>query len=136
MRSGMDFAWAAEKVLAIRSEFGKSGLMIIRINGKDMKDAVLKTDQFEMRVLELTPDYMKVSIKDLHRESFSFVPRFIGIYYPEGRTVNGKDSGPTTVPADKEIEITIEFEAKIRVEMLVSFDLLYARRKLATVSIE
>ena len=30
--------------------------MAVRINGKDMKDAVIKTDQFEMRFLELLPD--------------------------------------------------------------------------------
>jgi len=101
-----------------------------------MKDAVLKNDQFEMRILELTPDYMTVNVKDLHRESFSFVPRFITILYPEGRTINGRDNGPTSVPGDKPIEVSIEFEEKIRVEMLVSFDLLYARRKLATISIE
>ena len=30
--------------------------MAVKVNGKDMKDAVIKTEQFEMRILELTPD--------------------------------------------------------------------------------
>jgi len=31
--------------------------MALRVNGKDIKDAIIKTDQFEMRILELTPDH-------------------------------------------------------------------------------
>jgi hypothetical protein len=110
--------------------------MTIRINGKDMKEAVLRTDQFEMRLLELTSEYMKATVRDIHRESFSFVPRFVSVYYPEGETINGKDTGSVTIAGDKPVEVTVEFQDRIRVEMLVAFDLLYARRKLATISIE
>ena len=50
--------------------------MALRVNGKDIKDAIIKTDQFEIRVLELTPDHLKVTVKETSGHPFNFVPRF------------------------------------------------------------
>ncbi len=109
--------------------------MSIRVNGKDMKDAVIKTDQFEMRLLEFVPDHMKVSVKDITGHPFNFVPRFIEIVYPE-RIIAAKDSGIVAVGAGKMIEPTIEFQQHLQIESFITMDLRYARRKIAALAIE
>jgi len=109
--------------------------MAIRVNGKDMKDAVLKTDQFEMRILEVVPDHVKISVKEIAGHPFNFVPRFFEMVYPE-KTINAKDTGITAVGAGKTIELIIEFQERLRIEAFLMTDLRYARKKLATISIE
>jgi hypothetical protein len=109
--------------------------MAITVNGKDIKDAVIKTEQFEMKILELLPDHFKVSIKETAVQPFNFVPRFVTLVYPEG-TVNAKDTGIVVVGARKIIEATIEFEKRIRIETFIRMDLQYARKKLATIAVE
>jgi hypothetical protein len=109
--------------------------MAITVNGKDMKDAVIKTDQYEMRILELIPDYLKLSIKETAGQPFNFVPRFVSLVYPEG-TLNAKDTGILVVGRDRTIEPVITFERKIRIERFIRMDLLYARKKLATIVVE
>src|SRR5215470_7456722 len=91
-------------VLAIRCRLGVD--VALRINGKDMKDAVLKTDQFEMRILELVPDHMKVNVKESSGHPFNFVPRFVEIVYPE-KTIAAKDSGIVALGVGKSIEQVI-----------------------------
>ena len=83
--------------------------MAITVNGKDMKDAVIKTEQFEMRILELLPDHLKLSIKETAGQPFNFVPRFITLVYPEG-PLNAKDTGIVVVGAGRTIEPVIAFE--------------------------
>ena len=109
--------------------------MAIRVNGKDMKDAVIKTDQFEMRILELIPDHLKVAIKEVSGHPFNFVPRFLEMIYPEKR-IPAKDTGIISVGAGKAIETLIEFQEKLRIETFVTMELRYARKKLASVAIE
>jgi hypothetical protein len=110
--------------------------MSIRVNGKDMKDAVIKTDNYEMRILELTPDLLRVNIKETYGESFNFVPRFITVVYPDSRVVAAKDSGIAVVPAKGSVETTVQFAEKLRLEMLMTFELRYSKKKLAEISIE
>lgn len=110
--------------------------MAVMVNGKDMKIAVMKADQFEMRLLDLTPDGMKVSVKDTSGEAFTFVPRFLSIVYPDTKTVNAKDSGVTTIPAKQAVDVAIQFAEKVRMERMMSFELHYARKRLAEISIE
>ena len=109
--------------------------MAITVNGKDMKDAVIKTEQFEMRILELLPDHLKLSIKETAGQPFNFVPRFVTLVYPEG-PLNAKDTGIIVVGAGKTIETVIAFERKIRIETFIRMDLQYARKKLATIAVE
>lgn len=109
--------------------------MSVKINGKDMKDAVIKTDQYEMKILEITPDHVKVSVKDTYGEAFNFVPRFISIAYPD-RTINAKDEGIVVVGSGKTVEHVIQFAEKLRIERFTSMKLLYAKRKLADITIE
>jgi hypothetical protein len=109
--------------------------MAIKVNGKDMKDAVIKTDQFEMLILELTPNAMKVSVKDIQGESFSFVPRFISVVYPD-KTINAKDNGIVVVPSKETVSTTVQFQEKLRMEAMMLFELRYARKKLATISVD
>ena len=110
--------------------------MAIFINGKEMKDAVIKTENYEMRVLEFTPDVMKVSIKETYGEAFNFVPRFITIVYPDTKTIGAKDAGIVVVPRKETVQATIQFAEKVRMERLMSFEFRYARKKLADISIE
>ena len=110
--------------------------MSIRVNGKEMKEAVIKTDQYEMRVLDLTPDAMKVSVKDINNQSFNFVPRFITVAYPDSKVITARDSGIIVVPAKQTVETTITFAEKLRMERMMSFELRYSRRRLAEISIE
>jgi len=110
--------------------------MAIKVNGKDMKDAVIRTDQYEMRILEFTPDGMKVAVKDIYGESFNFVPRFITIAYPDSKVINAKDSGVTAVPAKQSVEVVIQFSEKLHMERMMSFELRYARKRLAEIIIE
>ena len=110
--------------------------MAIMVNGKDMKVAVIKTDQFEMRLLEMTPEAMKVSVKDTTGEAFTFVPRFISIVYPDTKVVNGRDNGVSTIPSKQSVEVTVQFAEKLHMERMMSFELRYARKRLAEISIE
>ncbi len=109
--------------------------MAITVNGKDIKDAVIKTDQFEMRILELLPDHLKLSIKETAGQAFNFVPRFVSLLYPEG-PLNARDTGIIVVGAGKTVEPVVTFERKIRIETFIRMDLQYARKKLATIAIE
>ena len=117
-------------VPAIRSRLGVE--MGLRINGKDMKDAVLKADQFEMRILDLVPDRMKVVVKESTGHPFNFVPRFIDMAYPE-KVIAAKDTGIVSLGVGKSIEQVIEFQEKVRIEPFLMMDLRYARKKLATI---
>ena len=109
--------------------------MAVRVNGKDMKDAVIKTDQFEMRILELVPAHLKASVKDISGHPFNFVPRFLEIIYPE-KSIAGKDSGIISVGAAKTIETLVQFQEKLRIEAFVTMELRYARKKLASITVE
>ena len=109
--------------------------MAIRVNGKEMKDAIIKTDQFEMRILEMTPDHLKLTIKGISGEAFNFVPRFLSMVYPE-KTIDAKDSGILVVGAGKTIEPVIQFQEKLRIERLFTMQLRYARRKLADIAVD
>ncbi len=109
--------------------------MALRVNGKDMKDAVIKADQFEMKILDLIPDRMKVSVTGIRGEAFNFVPRFMTMVYPD-RTIEAKDTGIIAVGVGKTIEPTIEFQEKLRIETFLIMELRYARKKLATIAVE
>jgi hypothetical protein len=100
-----------------------------------MAEAVIKTDQYEIRILELKPEYMKVSVKDTYGESSNFVPRFASMVYPE-RTINAKDTGILVVRPKDTIEATIQFQEKLVLERFNEMEFRYARRKLATIVIE
>jgi len=109
--------------------------MAVRVNGKDMKDAVVKTDQFEMRILELVPAHLKASVKDISGHPFNFVPRFLEMIYPEKR-IGAKDTGIIGVGAGKTIETLVEFQEKLRIETFVTMEMRYARKKLASITVE
>jgi hypothetical protein len=109
--------------------------MALRINGKDMKDAVLKADQFEMRILELIPDRMRINVKETAGHSFNFVPRFLQMVYPE-KTINAKDTAIVAIGVGKSIEQVVEFQERLRIETFLMMDLRYARKKLATIVVE
>jgi hypothetical protein len=109
--------------------------MAIRVNGKDMKDALIKTDQFEMRILELIPAYLKITVKEISGHPFNFVPRFLDMAYPD-KVISAKDTGIISIAAGKTIEKVIEFQQRIPIEPFLMMDLRYARRKLATLSVE
>lgn len=109
--------------------------MAITVDGKDMKDAVIKTDQFEMRILEFVPEHLRLAIKGISDEAFNFVPRFLVMMYPD-RPLNAKDSGIVTVRPGKTIQAVIEFEERLRIERFLRIELHYARKKLATINIE
>jgi len=109
--------------------------MAVRINGKDLKDAVMKTDQFELRILEFLPDHMNVNVKDISGHPFNFVPRFFEIVYPE-KTIAAKDQGTIAVAAGKSVEQVVAFQERLRIETFLMMDLRYARKKLATITIE
>jgi hypothetical protein len=109
--------------------------MALTINGKDMKDAVLKADQFEMRILEFIPDHMKINVKESSGHSFNFVPRFLQIVYPD-KTINAKDTGIVSLGVGKSIEQVIEFQERLRIETFLMMDLRYARKRLATIVVE
>jgi len=107
----------------------------IRVNGKDMKDAVLKTDQFEMRILEFIPDHMQVNVKESSGHPFNFVPRFLEIVYPD-KTIGAKDTGIIALGIGNSSEQVIEFRERLRIEVFLMMDLRYARKKLATIVVE
>jgi len=109
--------------------------MALRINGKDMKDAVLKSDQFEMRILELIPDHMKIAVKESSGHAFNFVPRFLEMVYPE-KSIAAKDTGIVALGVGKSVEQVIEFQERLRIETFLMMDLRYARKKLATIVVE
>ena len=109
--------------------------MALRINGKDMKEAVIKTDQFEMRVLELIPDHMKVTVKESAGHPFNFVPRFLEMVYPE-KIIAAKDTGIIAIASGKTIEQVIEFKERLRIETFLTMDLRYARKKIASIVVE
>jgi len=109
--------------------------MAVRVNGKDMKDAVVKTDQFEMLILELVPAHLKAAVKEISGHPFNFVPRFLEMIYPE-KTIAARDTGIISVGVGKTIETLIEFQEKLRIETFVTMELRYARKKLASITVE
>lgn len=109
--------------------------MALRVNGTDMKDAVIKTDQFEMRILDLIPDRLKVSVKESTGHSFNFVPRFLEMVYPD-KTIPAKDSGIVSIGPGKSIEQVIAFQQRLPIEPFLMMDLRYARKKLATITVD
>jgi hypothetical protein len=109
--------------------------MAIRINGKDMKDAVIKADQFEMKILEFIPDHVKASIKGTSGQSFNFVPRFMTMVYPD-KTIEARDTGIMVVRPGSPIEPVIQFREKLRIEAFLTMELRYARQKLASIVVE
>ena len=109
--------------------------MAVRINGKDMKDAVLKSDQFEMRILELIPDRMRIQVKESAGHPFNFVPRFLEMAYPE-KIIAAKDSGIISLRAGASVEQVVVFQERLRIEAFLMMELRYARKKLATISVD
>ena len=109
--------------------------MALRVNGKDIKEAVIKADQFKMKILELVPDHLKASVKGIAGEAFNFVPRFMSMIYPD-KAIDAKDTGIVTVGSGKTVEITIEFREKLHIETFITMELRYARKKLATIAVE
>jgi len=109
--------------------------MAIKVNGQDMKDAVIKTEQYEMKILELVPAHMKVSLKDILGQASNFVPRFLSMVYPD-RTNPAKDAGIVVVRARETVETTIQFEQRLVIERFTEMELRYARRRLATIVVE
>jgi hypothetical protein len=124
---------AKEPLLAIRSRLGVD--VALRFNGKDMKDAILKTDQFEMRILEFVPDHMKINVKESGGHPFNFVPRFLDIAFPD-KVVAVKDSGIVALSGGKSLEQVVVFLERLRIEPFLMMDLRYARRRLATITVE
>ena len=114
---------------------GEDTIMAIKVNGQDMKDAVIKTEQYEIKILELKPEYMKLSVKDTYGESSNFVPRFASMVYPD-RTINARDTGVLVVRPKQTIEATVQFQEKLVLERFTEMELRYARRRLATIVVE
>jgi hypothetical protein len=106
----------------------------LRINGKDMKEAVIRTDQFEMRILELIPDRMRIQVKEV-AGPFNFALRFLEMVYPD-KTVPAKDAGIVPLGAGRTVELTVVFQERLRIEAFLMMDLRYARRRLATISVD
>ncbi len=88
-----------------------------------------------MRVLDLIPDRLRVSVKDSTGHPFNFAPRFVDVVYPD-KTVSAKDTGIIAVGAGKTVEASIEFPQKLRIERFLMMDLRYARKKIATIEVE
>ena len=109
--------------------------MAIRINGKDMKDAVLKSDQFEMRIFELLPDRMRIQVKESTGHPFNFVLRFLEMVYPD-KTIAVKDAGIIPMRVGSSVEQTVVFQERLRIEAFLMMDLRYARKKLATITVD
>lgn len=109
--------------------------MAIRVNGNDMKDAVIKADQFEMKILELIPDHLKASITSTSRQPFNFVPRFMQMVYPE-KSIDAKDTGIVVLATRETIQPVIQFREKLRIETFLTMELRYGRTKLASIVVE
>lgn len=109
--------------------------MALRINGKDMKDAVMKTDQFEMQILDFLPDRMRIDVKESSGHPFNFVPRFLEVVYPE-KTIGVKDTGIVGLGKGKSVEQVVMFQERLRIEPFLMWDLRYAKKKLATIVVE
>lgn len=110
--------------------------MSIKINGVDMKDAVIKTEQFELRILEFTPERFRVSVTGTSDDPFNFVPRFLQIVYPD-RTVDVRpETGVIAVRPGRTVEQTIRMEGRITIQLFDVMELRYAGKKLAEISVE
>jgi len=83
----------------------------------------------------MVPDRMKVQVKESAGHPFNFVPRFFEIVYPE-KTIGVKDSGIIAVGVGKTIERVLEFQEKLRIETFLMMDVRYARKKLATITVD
>ena len=88
-----------------------------------------------MRVLELTPDHLKVTVKETSGHPFNFVPRFFEMIYPE-KSIAAKDTGIVTVGTDKVVEAVVEFREKLRIETFLTMELRYARKRIAMITVE
>jgi hypothetical protein len=51
-------------------------MIAIKIDGVEISEAVIRTEQMELRVLEMGTDRITFEVKAVYGESFNFVPRF------------------------------------------------------------
>ncbi len=110
--------------------------MAIKINGMDIKDAVIKTEQFEMRILEFLPERIRLSITDISGEPFNFVPRFFEVAYPD-RTVKVRaNTGIVAVGARRTVQQNFQMEERLTIQLFDQMQLRYAGKRIADVSVE
>jgi hypothetical protein len=111
-------------------------MMVIKIDGVEISQAVIKTEQMELRVLEVGDDRMTFEVQDVYGESFNFVPRFFRFVYSGGSTVAATDQETRVVQAGETIESTVVFERALRLEARMKIEMRYGMSRLADVTVE
>ena len=111
-------------------------MIVIKIDGVEISEAVITTQQMELRVLEMDDDSITFEVKDLYGESFNFVPRFFRFVYADGSSIAAKDQETRVVQAEETIQSTVIFETKLRFEAGMRIELRYGMAKLANVTVE
>ena len=64
--------------------------MVIKIDGKLMDEAVIRTQQMELRILEIVEDRIEFDVREIYGEPFKFVPRFFKLVYSDGSIIAAK----------------------------------------------
>ena len=64
--------------------------MVIKIDGKEIQDAVIRTQQMELRSLEIAQDRIEFEVKDIYGESFNCIPCFFKLAYSDGSVIAAK----------------------------------------------
>jgi hypothetical protein len=108
----------------------------IKVNGLDMNEAVLKLEAFEIRIRELNADGLRVNVTESAGEPVNFAPRFMDVQYPNEAPIPARDTGTVFLNTGQSVDLAIRFQERLRIELFVTFQLRYARRKIADITVE
>jgi len=130
------FQYESVVVLSHSNSFAMVQL-IIKIDGSDLDSAVIKTQQMELRVLDIKADAMRFEVKDIYGESFNFVPRFFKLIYEDGSIIAAKKEQTTIPLLPKEVlAAKVTFEADFRFKQGMRVELHYGLSILAEITVE
>ena len=111
--------------------------MVIKIDGKEIQDAVIRTQQMELRILEIAQDRIEFEVKDIYGESFNFVPRFFKLAYSDGSVIAAKaDQETAALLANETLEVTVVFAEALRFEAGMKIQMNYGFSTLAEITVE
>ena len=111
--------------------------MVIKIDGKEIQDAVIRTQQMELRVQEISEDRIEFQVKDIYGESFNFVPRFFKLVYGDGSIIAAKaDQETLALLANETLEATVVFAEELRFEVGMKIRMSYGLSTLAEITVE
>lgn len=91
--------------------------MVLKIDGKLIDEAVIRTQQMGLRILEIAEDRIEFNVREIYGEPFNFVPRFFRLVYSDGSIIAAKtEQGAVTLRANEALKAAVVFAKELRFE--------------------